>query len=129
MEKKKKTFDPDEVLLNEPWELDLGKLGVFKIRLPTRRERIEAVRKTRSLEFYNQLSPEEKILEENCRIALKCIVEPEIPGDILDRGEVVEDKLVMILNRVWGSIQERLREFQREISSRDFLEEKNGKEQ
>jgi hypothetical protein len=74
----KKYIRLEDILLNEPRDLEIPGIGVVKIRDPTVGDRIEAKRAAMEHPLWDKMTEEERGSEIQRQLALRMLVEPKI---------------------------------------------------
>ena len=120
----------EDVLFNEPWEVEVPGVGTVLVRDPTERDRIEARKAARKHPLWNELSEVEKSAEIQRHLARLMLVEPKVSEEdyfkanskimdaILDTVSMEYMKKVSELTR---KRQELIKDFLRLLKERNLL--------
>ena len=122
MVSKKKRITIEQLLFNEPREIEVEGYGTVLVRDPTKNDRIEAKKEAKEYPLWDQLSPEEQNLLVLDRTILRIIVEPELPKNIY--FEARESAIRDVIDSVILDYTKRLRTLadKRKRTIKDFLE-------
>ena len=74
----KETITLKQLLENTPVEIEVPGVGTFKVREPTRKDRIDAMTEARQSSYWDKLSEAEQWTEIQERLVIKTIVEPKL---------------------------------------------------
>lgn len=122
MSKKKDRISIEQILFNEPREIEVEGYGTILVRDPTKGDRIEAKKEAQEHPLWDQLPNEEKELLVLDRLILRIIVDPVIPKNVYFDGR--ESAIRDVIDSVILDYTKRLRELadKRKKTITDFLE-------
>ena len=111
------------IIENKPYTIPFP-LGEVTVRYLSNREMFEAIKEARSLDFYNILNENEKIILENLMMVEKAIVECKVEGKRVEYNSLSDALKEVIASSVlasWVILRNMLRD---QAKLRDFLGEK-----
>ena len=111
------------IIENKPYTIPFP-LGEVTVRYLSNKEMFEAIKEARSLDFYNILNENEKIILENLMMVEKAIVECKVEGKKVEYSSLSDALKEVIASSVlasWVILRNMLRD---QAKLRDFLGEK-----
>jgi len=119
---KKKMVTIEEILYNEPREIEIPGWGIVKVRDPKVKDRREAYRKASEHPAWDRMSMLERASEIARWLALLTIVEPKIDEETyLEANEL---KIIRLLDKVAEECGKRIKELEKHGIHRFLLEKK-----
>jgi len=117
----KKLVTVEQILFNEPYELQIEGWGIVKVRDPKVKDRREAYKLASQHPCWEQMSDLEKAVETTRFLMIKCLVEPKItPEQYLEANEI---KIAFLLDKIADEMSKRMENITRK-GLQHFLPEK-----
>jgi len=112
----------EDVLFNEPWEVEVPGVGTVLVRDPTERDRIEARKIARKHPLWDELSEVQKSAEVQRHLARIMLVDPKISEeDYFKANSKIMDAILDTVSMVYVKKVNELTRKRQELI-RDFLE-------
>ena len=112
----------EDVLFNEPWEVEVPGVGTVLVRDPTERDRIEARKAARKHPLWDELNEVQKSAEIQKHLARIMLVEPKISEeDYFNANSKILDAILDTVSMVYMKKINELTKKRQELI-RDFLE-------
>ena len=112
----------EDVLFNEPWEVEVPGVGTVLVRDPTERDRIEARKAARKHPLWDELNDVEKSAEIQKHLARIMLVDPKISEeDYFRANSNVMNAILDTVSMVYVKKVNELTKKRQELI-RDFLE-------
>jgi len=111
----------DQIMNNEPYEIEVPPYGTILVRDPTRKDKLEARKEAMKSPYWESMDKATQDDDIAYRVAIKCVIEPEITVE--QYLNAPEPKIITILDSVLLEYGKRLKSIIEKRSKivKDFL--------